>query len=516
MKTRFLSVTTVCFVMAAIFLAGSLSGALATELTTGAVCPHGNVKYEVPEGYEYTDGSATVSGDENQVCWSATSGFQVTGVCIKIGGPGGGSLIWEGPGDGCGGPYDYGISHVVVNTEETPPPPCQEVDTHYGEWSEWSEWGECINGEQTRTKTREIWTTDKYDPSIECDRWTETESDTQWCDLCIEVETHYGEWSDWSDWSECCKGEHSRTRTREVWTTDINHPEVECDRWVETETQTEPCDLCDVVDTHYGEWSEWGEWSECENGEQSRTRTREVWTTDHYHPEYECDRWIETDTETRECGPELCEVVDYHYGKKVCDDWTECFENFQNRTCVQEVWTTDHFDPSVECDRWTEETTEERPCEEPPEDKTPAGQVELIFSCPVLEGYSLYNFDPVNNVPLGESLFDIPGPCGPDECKIHPRGGYWRFAEPVLTMLTNGRIDSYGEYWIYMVCWSEADGWWPVGFVRPKYYEVDEFPNYPIRWWVEAWADRSQTPSSFDHEWYQVIVPSEWYLVGLK
>ncbi len=81
----------------------------------GAVCPPGNVKYEIGSGYEYNDGSAEISGDAKEVCWEANDGYQVTSVCIKIGGDGG-SLIMIGPGDGCAGSYDYGISHVVTYT----------------------------------------------------------------------------------------------------------------------------------------------------------------------------------------------------------------------------------------------------------------------------------------------------------------------------------------------------------------------------------------------------------------
>lgn len=180
-------------------------------------------------------------------------------------------------------------------------PLCAEVDTHYGAWGPWSPWSECIDGVQSRTRTREVWTTDKNHPEVECNRRVETETQTQWCELCEEFDTHYGEWGPWSEWSDCADGKKTRTRTREVWTTDVNHPSVECDRRVETETQTIDCALCVEVDTHVGPWSEWSEWSECVDGKQSRTRTREVWTTDKYHPEIECDRRVETETESRGC-----------------------------------------------------------------------------------------------------------------------------------------------------------------------------------------------------------------------
>ncbi|GEM_PF-2102044 len=85
------------------------------------VCPDGNVKYEVSEArYEYTDGSATVTiypssrGSKNSASWQAAEGYEIVGVCLKIGGPGGGSLK-NGLTDG-GGPFDYDISHVVITT----------------------------------------------------------------------------------------------------------------------------------------------------------------------------------------------------------------------------------------------------------------------------------------------------------------------------------------------------------------------------------------------------------------
>jgi len=394
-----------------------------------------------------------------------------------------------------------------------PPPTCVEVDTHYGEW-ECGAWGECVNGEQSHQCSQQVWTTDKNDPSIECSRTTEYKTETQECNLCQEVDTHYGEWSEYGPWGECINGEHSRTRTREVWTTDVNHPEHECSRTTEPDTQTEPCNFCVEVDTYYGEWSEYGPWGECINGEHSRTRTREVWTTDKYHPEHECSRTTEPDTQTEPCLPEVCEVVDTH-GTSSCGGWSECVDGTQWRECIHETWTTDYYRPEIVCGRTSSVVLEEQSCEVP-EDKTPAGQVELIFGCPVLESYDPVNWDFTNNVPTGKSLFDIPGPSGPDQTKIHPRGGYWRYAESVNTMFANGRLDPYGEYWALLTCWSVDKGWWPVGLVRSLFQEEDVYPTYPILWWVEDWANPGKTPNSFDEVWYQVIRPQDFGLVGLN
>lgn len=91
----------------------------------GAVCPQGDVKYEVDQNqYEYTDNSASIDvftedGDgKNQATWEAADGSVINTVCIKIGGPGGGSLIWPNVDGGQGGPYAYDISHVVIASED--------------------------------------------------------------------------------------------------------------------------------------------------------------------------------------------------------------------------------------------------------------------------------------------------------------------------------------------------------------------------------------------------------------
>lgn len=101
-------------------LAIGVVAAAAAPLACGVTCPAGDVKWEEGSGYEYTDGSATIEGDANSVTITITDGYVFVSGCIKIGGPGGGSLITIS-GPGTYGPYAYGISHVVVSTDPEPP-----------------------------------------------------------------------------------------------------------------------------------------------------------------------------------------------------------------------------------------------------------------------------------------------------------------------------------------------------------------------------------------------------------
>ena len=95
------------------------------DFDCGVICPDGNVKYDIGGSrYEYTDDTAAVtvtpgSGEvKNSVAWEPVEGYEIVGVCLKIGGPCGGSLK-DGLAQG-GGPFEYDISHVVLITEPLP------------------------------------------------------------------------------------------------------------------------------------------------------------------------------------------------------------------------------------------------------------------------------------------------------------------------------------------------------------------------------------------------------------
>jgi len=66
--------------------------------------------------------------------------------------------------------------------EPPPPPVCEDVDTHHGDWT-CGEWGECLSGVQTRDCIQEVWTTDANDPSIVCSRREKKKTETQECGL---------------------------------------------------------------------------------------------------------------------------------------------------------------------------------------------------------------------------------------------------------------------------------------------------------------------------------------------
>ncbi len=91
----------------------------AQDTAAGAVCAPGNVKFEVGSGYEYTDNTATVivTPDGLTTEWQGKLPSLVTFVCVKIGGPGGGTLVYPDPATMTWTSDSYAISHVVLTTE---------------------------------------------------------------------------------------------------------------------------------------------------------------------------------------------------------------------------------------------------------------------------------------------------------------------------------------------------------------------------------------------------------------
>lgn len=80
-------------------------------------------------------------------------------------------------------------------------------------------------------------------------------------------------WSSWSSYSTCLDGKQTRTRTRTVTTPAQNGGR--CD-WDLTDTQERSCTVNNAVACIVSEWSDWSEWAACVDGKEIRTRTREI------------------------------------------------------------------------------------------------------------------------------------------------------------------------------------------------------------------------------------------------
>ncbi|PIY96055.1 MAG: hypothetical protein COY66_05125, partial [Candidatus Kerfeldbacteria bacterium CG_4_10_14_0_8_um_filter_42_10] len=126
-KQKFLKVINIAIMVTFLFnMTAFQSIFLALPLQADAIanpnpekkCPPGDVKYEIGNGYEYTDSSADIWGDSDIINWAAKPGYKITSVCVKIGGPGDGSLKNPDPKAGTAGPYDHDISHIVVKTDK--------------------------------------------------------------------------------------------------------------------------------------------------------------------------------------------------------------------------------------------------------------------------------------------------------------------------------------------------------------------------------------------------------------
>jgi len=199
---RFIRITLIAIV------ASLLLVALASAAKVGAVCPAGDVKYEAGSGYEYTDGSATItlSPDNMTATISVAAGYTLDGWCVKIGGPGGGSTI--SPSGTSYTSTTYAISHVVVSTSSTTPicnpdtkvitsatkwlpdltDPSKMVRTVYFEWKDSSTDEVCSTGSELQYKDRPLclWPPPTYADEPGCEPppdlipYCTTEGETKW------------------------------------------------------------------------------------------------------------------------------------------------------------------------------------------------------------------------------------------------------------------------------------------------------------------------------------------------
>jgi hypothetical protein len=82
------------------------------------------VKYEVGSGYEYGEGlvEITVEGDPEIVTWEAIPPTHISAICVKVGGPGGGSTVYidSAPQQGSWtNDTGYDVSHIIAYAQPT-------------------------------------------------------------------------------------------------------------------------------------------------------------------------------------------------------------------------------------------------------------------------------------------------------------------------------------------------------------------------------------------------------------
>lgn len=243
-----------------IFPAAAASETKPTTLAlTGATCASGDVKWETDGGYEYTDGSASISGGSGSVTITIASGFTFVSGCIKIGGPGGGSTIGI-TGPGTYGPFAYGISHVVISTDpEEEPEFCEDTTEGAVVWGGWTYSGDGLS----RTRTGTITIYDANEPLYVCGTRQVTQTEYLYCTneeldttdwfaegqgpegshigACVPPPEYCEETVDgttvWNDWVYSGDG-LSRTRTGLV-------------NLLDAEDQTYPCGTRPVDETEY-------------------------------------------------------------------------------------------------------------------------------------------------------------------------------------------------------------------------------------------------------------------------
>ena len=93
--------------------------------STDNVCTGYDVKVDEPGTYDGPEATLVVT--KEKATWIAKPGYEIIGACVKIGGPGGGTLISFDGGDDSYATESYDISHAAVSFKkiETPEPPEQ-------------------------------------------------------------------------------------------------------------------------------------------------------------------------------------------------------------------------------------------------------------------------------------------------------------------------------------------------------------------------------------------------------
>jgi len=93
----------------------------------GAVCTGYDIKIDVPGTHHI---GVIIVADAYAAAWEANTGYEITGACVKIGGPSGGSLITFGGGSGSYLYDKYEISHVAVSFRPIPTSTLESTPTN--------------------------------------------------------------------------------------------------------------------------------------------------------------------------------------------------------------------------------------------------------------------------------------------------------------------------------------------------------------------------------------------------
>ncbi len=87
------------------------------------------------------------------------------------------------------------------------------VDCEISSWSSWGDYTTCVDNKQTRTRTRTVTTPARNGGRC---NWDLSETQERSCTVTDAVACTVSEWSDWSEWAACVDGKETRTRTREI------------------------------------------------------------------------------------------------------------------------------------------------------------------------------------------------------------------------------------------------------------------------------------------------------------
>ena len=124
MKTKKISYTLLVISLVALLFGSAYTSEPSEQYDSADnVCTGYDVKIDEPGTYEGPEATLVVTKEKST--WTAKLGYEIVGACVKIGGPGGGTLISFDDGDGSYTTDSYDISHTAISFKkiETPEPP---------------------------------------------------------------------------------------------------------------------------------------------------------------------------------------------------------------------------------------------------------------------------------------------------------------------------------------------------------------------------------------------------------